>query len=100
MKELSTDKHSSTQYHLFLKGSIYFDQKGKEILKNQAGQSFLMDENIKELWKAIETILSRPGHFISGLNALMSKLPHKLNNKVNESLIQKFIELDLIGVGQ
>lgn len=98
MKENHILKNFQTHSGLFLKGSIFFDSEGKEILRNINGNSYFMDNKIKALWKSIETTLSRPGYLISNLDELFKSLPPDQKTQESKNLLKKFIELDLIGV--
>ncbi len=98
MSANSIDNKSTHAIGLYLKGSIFFDSDGREILKNKNGKSYLMDQQIKTLWKSVESIMSKPGLLITNINDLFSMLPPHQRTNESERLLKKFVELELIGV--
>ncbi len=79
-----------------LNATIGFDREGREILKRNDGKSFLMDQNIRNLWTHIEIILSKPGINIKNLKELYKKIPARYRNDDAINIIQKLFELNLI----
>ncbi len=96
--ENSLNTYESPASTLYLKGSIYFDSEGKEVLKDKLGKSYLMDTNIKTHWRIVESILSCPGNSITTIDELISKIPKSKRREQTQRIISKFLELDLIGL--
>ena len=96
--ENSQNTYESPSSTLYLKGSIYFDSQGKEVLKDKLGKTYLMDTNIKTHWRIVESILSCPGNSITTIEELISKIPKSKMKEETQRIISKFLELDLIGL--
>lgn len=98
MESSHTQENLNSRPSLYLKGSIFFDSQGKEVLKDKNGKSYLMDSNVKAHWRSVETILSKPGSYICTLEELIDKIPKSHKNKKTQRILDKFLQLDLIGL--
>ncbi|MAF77703.1 MAG: hypothetical protein CME60_06025 [Halobacteriovoraceae bacterium] len=96
--ENTQQKNQVHRPSLFLKGSIFFDPNGKEVLKDRMGKTYLMDNQVKSHWRSVERILSKPGHSIFTLDELVEKIPKQHKNEQTTRILKKFLELDLIGL--